>query len=160
MLDPILFENPQFVIRMPYLWKPMKDAPKNVAGVQGHRSDLDIDLWHIEQGRLTDCFWYAEFHAWFARSGGQAYNMGGDENFTHWMAKPEDPNPFMDDANVLTISASDILRHHPIYKAIQETEAFLHDLMDDLPYREKAGRLHSDLHEVAHQFVTLPQIQG
>ena len=69
-------------------WQPIKTAPRNG---DGHHAERDVDLWHKKQGRLADCFWDGIFHAWFSRSGGRAYNMGGDEYFTHWMKVPEPP---------------------------------------------------------------------
>lgn len=73
-------------------WRTIDSAPRNPAGTFGHNSALDIDLWHNKQGRLADCFWWEEHSAWFSRSGGRAYNMGGDENFSHWMPLPDAPS--------------------------------------------------------------------
>jgi len=64
-------------------WQPIETASRH--------AEWDIDLWHKEQGRVADCFWDMDLHTWMARSGGRAYNMGGDDRFTHWMNKPEPP---------------------------------------------------------------------
>jgi hypothetical protein len=69
-------------------WQPIDTAPRDG---HGHHAERDIDLWHKRQGRLADCFWSPYFRAWMSRSGGNAYNMGGDECFTHWMPKPPPP---------------------------------------------------------------------
>lgn len=72
-------------------WQPIETAPRNPTGTHGHRADLDVDLWHKRQGRLANCYWLDEYAAWFCRSGGRAYNMGPDDNFTHWMPLPPAP---------------------------------------------------------------------
>jgi len=76
-------------------WRTMETAPRNPPGTMGHRGDLDVDLWHTGYNkRLADCFWWAERNAWFSRSGGMAFNMGGDDNFSHWCPKPSSPAIF------------------------------------------------------------------
>jgi hypothetical protein len=72
-------------------WQGIETAPRNPVGTMGLRGDLDIDLWHKQQGRVANCFWWAEFGAWFARSGGRAFNMGDDTAFSHWRPLPAPP---------------------------------------------------------------------
>lgn len=69
-------------------WQPIETAPRDG---HGHHADRDVDLWRVDQGRVANCFWRSECSAWFARSGGRASNMGGDDRFTHWMAIPQPP---------------------------------------------------------------------
>lgn len=70
-------------------WQPIETAPRNG---QSHNAEYDIDLWDFgHRRRLTDCFWRDGFKAWFSRSGGRAFNMGGDECFSHWRHKAEAP---------------------------------------------------------------------
>lgn len=73
-------------------WHPIGSAPKTPASMHGWRADLDIDLWHIvHQKRYPDCFWREEHKAWFSRSGGRAYCVGTDADFSHWM-RPRGPH--------------------------------------------------------------------
>lgn len=69
-------------------WQPIRTAPRNG---HGHHADRDVDLWHKTQGRMANAFWNEEAKAWLVRSGGRAYNVGGDERFSHWMTLPKPP---------------------------------------------------------------------
>lgn len=63
--------------------------------------DREIDLWRkydddevFTSHRMTNCRYYTNssgFTAWHSRIGGRACNVGGDENFSHWMEIPGAP---------------------------------------------------------------------
>ena len=54
-------------------WQPIETAP---------RDDV-IDVWHKEYGRMTDVWWAED-----------SWNVTGtgDEDFSHWMRRPDAPN--------------------------------------------------------------------
>lgn len=69
-------------------WQPINTAPRDG---HWHHADLDIDLWHVQYGRYPDCYWSGNFNAWFHRAGGRAFNMGGDDRFSHWCRRAAAP---------------------------------------------------------------------
>lgn len=67
-------------------WRPIETAPKD---------GTFADLWHRDQGRVANCRWLTNalgFTAWHAQQGGRGWNMGEDDNFTHWMPLPASPS--------------------------------------------------------------------
>ena len=68
-------------------WRGIESAPKTHC----HDGPL-IDLWHKTQGRIPNCFWQTKNGCnsyWCTSPGG--YNVGNDENFTHWRSIPLPP---------------------------------------------------------------------
>jgi hypothetical protein len=68
-------------------WQPMSTAPKD---------GRFIDLWHIESDRrYADCRWFTNSSGktcWHLQQGGRAFNIGGDDKFSHWRNIPGKPN--------------------------------------------------------------------
>lgn len=88
---PVISKETDVFLPAP-LWFGIDTAPKTTLPYPGQQSQFDVDLWSIKENRrLSNCFWWDKHQSWFARSGGTAYNMGGDANFSHWMHIPRTP---------------------------------------------------------------------